>query len=135
STQGCVMELVQDGDFANYYRQRTDPELLRKMVTAILRGLAYLHSKGIVHRRLKPSNLLVGETTQGPVVKITDFGLGSGKAAMRDARLSSVVVEVTHMAPEQFNPRKYGMNGKLSYHLDFWLMGLAIYEALTNNDI
>jgi len=134
-TQVCVMELVPDGDFGSYYRERNDVELLRRMVTDILRGLTYLHSKGIVHRRLKPSNLLVGETTQGPVVKITDFGLGSGKAALRDARLSSVVVEVTHMAPEQFNPRKYGINGKITYHLDFWAVGLAIYEALTNNDI
>ncbi|HVU99522.1 MAG TPA: protein kinase [Puia sp.] len=134
-TQVCVMELVPDGDFGTYYRERKDVELLRRMVTDILRGLAYLHSKGIVHRRLKPSNLLVGETTQGPVVKITDFGLGSGKAALRDARLSSVVVEVTHMAPEQFNPRKYGVNGKVSYQIDFWAMGLVIYEALTNNDI
>jgi len=134
-TQVCVMELVPDGDFGTYYRERKDVELLRRMVTDILRGLSYLHSKGIVHRRLKPSNLLVGETTQGPVVKITDFGLGSGKAALRDARLSSVVVEVTHMAPEQFNPRKYGVNGKVSYQIDFWAMGLAIYEALTNNDI
>ncbi|HEY1213644.1 MAG TPA: protein kinase, partial [Bryobacteraceae bacterium] len=125
-TQVCVMELVPDGDFGSYYRERNDTELLRRMVTDILRGLAYLHSKGIVHRRLKPSNLLVGETTQGPVVKITDFGLGAGKAALRDARLSSIVVEVTHMAPEQFNPRKYGVNGKVSYHLDFWAVGLAI---------
>jgi|GEM_PF-1516799 len=134
-TQVCVMELVPDGDFGSYYRARMDVELLRKMVTDILHGLTYLHSKGIVHRRLKPSNLLVGETTQGPVVKITDFGLASGKAALRDARLSSIVVEVTHMAPEQFNPRKYGLNGKITYHLDFWAVGLAIYEALTNNDI
>jgi serine/threonine protein kinase len=134
-TQVCVMELVPDGDFGSYYRERMDMDLLRRMVTDILHGLTYLHSKGIVHRRLKPSNLLVGETTQGPVVKITDFGLASGKAALRDARLSSIVVEVTHMAPEQFNPRKYGINGKITYHLDFWAVGLAIYEALTNNDI
>ena len=134
-TQVCVMELVPDGDFGSYYRERNDIDLLRRMVSDILRGLTYLHSKGIVHRRLKASNLLVGETTQGPVVKITDFGLAAGKAALRDARLSSVVVEVTHMAPEQFNPRKYGINGKITYHLDFWGVGLAIYEALTNNDI
>lgn len=134
-TQVCVMELVPDGDFASYYRERKDPELLRKMVTDILRGLAYLHSMGIVHRRLKSSNLLVGETTRGPQVKITDFGLGSGKAALRDARLSSIVLEVTDMAPEQFNPRKYGVNGKVTYHVDFWQVGLTIYAALTNNDI
>ena len=134
-TQVCVMELVPDGDFASYFRARRSQELLRKMVTDILRGLAYLHSQGIVHRRLKPSNLLVGETTQGPVVKITDFGLGSGKAALRDARLSSIVVEVTHMAPEQFNPKKYGVNGKVTYHLDFWQLGIAVYEALTDNDV
>ncbi|HXB05818.1 MAG TPA: serine/threonine-protein kinase, partial [Puia sp.] len=133
--QVSVMELVADGDFASYYRAREQPELMRKMVTDILRGLAYLHSQGIVHRRLKPSNLLVGETTQGPVVKITDFGLGAGKAALRDARLSSIVMEVTHMAPEQFNPRKYGINGKVSYHLDFWALGMTVYEALTDNDV
>jgi serine/threonine protein kinase len=133
--QVCVMELVADGDFASYYRARNQPELMRKMVTDILRGLAYLHSQGIVHRRLKASNLLVGETTQGPVVKITDFGLGSGKAALRDARLSSIVMEVTHMAPEQLNPKKFGINGKVSYHLDFWALGMAVYEALTDNDV
>ena len=133
--QVCVMELVADGDFASYYRSRKQPELMRKMVTDILRGLAYLHSQGIVHRRLKASNLLVAETTQGPIVKITDFGLGSGKAALRDARLSSIVMEVTHMAPEQFNPKKYGVHGKVSYHLDFWALGMTVYEALTDDDV
>jgi serine/threonine protein kinase len=74
-------------------------------------------------------------TTQGPVVKITDFGLGSGKAALRDANFSSMVLEVTRMAPEQFNAREYGIDGNVSYHVDFWALGLAVYEALTNNDI
>ncbi|GGB03684.1 protein kinase domain-containing protein [Puia dinghuensis] len=134
-SQVCVMELLPDGNFATYYQARKQPELLRRMVLDILYGLTYLHSHRIVHRRLKPSNLLVGETTQGPVVKITDFGLGSGKASLRDARMSSMVIDVTRMAPEQLNAREYGIDGSVSYHLDFWALGLSVYEALTNNDV
>ncbi|HVU99527.1 MAG TPA: protein kinase [Puia sp.] len=133
--QVCVMELLRDGDFASYYQANRQPELLRKMVLDILHGLTYLHSNRIVHRRLKPSNLLVGMTTQGPVVKITDFGLGSGKAASRDAHFSSMVMEVTRIAPEQFNPKEYGVEGSVSYHVDFWALGLAVYEAIADNDV
>jgi serine/threonine protein kinase len=133
--QVCVMELLRDGDFASYYQANPQPELLRKMVLDILHGLTYLHAQRIVHRRLKPSNLLVGMTTQGPVVKITDFGLGSGKAASRDAHFSSMVMEVTRIAPEQFNPKEYGVDGNVSYHVDFWALGLAVYEAITDNDV
>jgi len=133
--QVCVMELLRDGDLASYYQERRDPEVLRKMVLDILHGLAYLHSQRIVHRRLKASNLLVGMTTQGPVVKITDFGLGSGKATSRDALFSSMVLDVTRMAPEQFNPREYGCDGNLSYHIDFWALGLTVYETIMDNDV
>jgi serine/threonine protein kinase len=133
--QVCVMELLRDGDFASYYQANRQPEVLRKMVLDILHGLTYLHAQRIVHRRLKPSNLLVGMTTQGPVVKITDFGLGSGKAASRDARFSSMVVEVSRMAPEQLNPKEYGVDGSASYHVDFWALGLAVYEAIMDNDV
>jgi serine/threonine protein kinase len=133
--QVCVMELLRDGDFASYYQANRQPELLRKMVLDILHGLTYLHSQRIVHRRIKPSNLLVGMTMQGPVVKITDFGLGSGKAASRDAHFSSMVMEVTRIAPEQFNPKEYGVDGNVTYHVDFWALGLAVYEAMTDNDV
>ena len=133
--QVCVMELLRDGDFASYYQANRQPELLRNMVLDILHGLTYLHGQRIVHRRLKPANLLVGITTQGPVVKITDFGLGSGKAASRDERFSSMVQEVTRMAPEQFNAKEYGIDGNVSYHIDFWALGLSVYGALTDNDV
>jgi serine/threonine protein kinase len=133
--QVCVMELLRDGDLASYYQAHPQPEMLRKMVLDILHGITYLHSQRIVHRRLKPSNMLVGMTTQGPVVKITDFGLGTGKATLRDANFSSMVVEATRMAPELFNAREYGIDGNVSYHVDFWGLGLAVYEALTNNDV
>lgn len=133
--QVCVMELLRDGDFASYYQANRQPELLRKMVLDILHGLTFLHSQRIVHRRLKPSNLLVGITTHGPVVKITDFGLGSGKAASRDERFSAMVQEVTRMAPEQFNAKEYGVEGNVTYHIDFWTLGLAVYEAIMDNDV
>src|ERR1051325_3810638 len=85
-------------------------------------------------RWLKPPNLLVGMTMQGAVVKITDFGLGSGKAASRDAHFSSMVMEVTRIAPEQFNPKEYGVEGSVSYHVDFWALAQAAEPACRDDD-
>ncbi len=46
-----------------------------------------------------------------------------------------MALEVTRMAPEQFNPKEYGIDANVSYHIDFWSLGLAVYEALTDNDV
>lgn len=133
-TLACVMELLEDGDLVTYYRSRRQPELLRRMLTDVLHGLAYLHSRGFIHKRLKPSNLLVGETTQGPVVKITDFGLGMEKAVLRDARFSPTVVDGMQMVSEPLNAHEYGNNKKVSWQPDLRALGFVAYEALADDD-
>ena len=72
------MEFV-DGASLGEVIDQTDSinvDKVRKVGAAIARGLAAIHSKGIVHRDIKPDNIMVGN--QG-VVKIADLGLAKGQ--------------------------------------------------------
>src|SRR4029077_11154744 len=94
-----------------------------------LRGLAYLHRHGMAHRDLKPQNILIKIDEDEPVSKITDFGI-SKVIASDDANSSTLLGTIEYMAPEQFNPKKYGINGRITTNLDLWSFGLLVYEAV-----
>jgi serine/threonine protein kinase len=129
----CVQQLMAGGDITAWYKTYRGTTALANIVSGLLRGLACLHDQGIIHRRIKPANLLVNDTPRGPEAKITDFGLETKRASGPDVQFSSVVIGVPHMAPEQFNARKYGIDGKVSANIDFWSLGLTIYEVMTGD--
>jgi WD40 repeat protein len=83
-------------------------------------GLAYAHARGIVHRDVKPSNLLLD--TQG-VVWITDFGLAK---ASDDGltQTGDILGTVRYMAPERFR-------GEGDGRADVYALGMTLYELLT----
>ncbi|KAG0320343.1 hypothetical protein BGZ97_000262 [Linnemannia gamsii] len=71
----CMVFELMDGNLYQLIKDRNgvrlDEETVRSMVFQILRGLQHMHSKGIMHRDMKPENLLVS----GDSIKIADFGL------------------------------------------------------------
>src|SRR5262249_37004924 len=70
-----VMELV-DGEPLHHYRERFgDPGWAVPVLRQIASGLAALHAAGVVHRDLKPGNVLVSGAEVRPQVKISDFGI------------------------------------------------------------
>ncbi len=131
--QVCVMELLDSGNFAEYYKANQNPAILKKLLQDVLNGLAYLHKKGIVHRDIKPANILIKEGVEGPIAKITDFGISKITDTVNNNSSSALVVSIPYMAPEQLNPRKYGIDEKISFNLDLWSLGVTIYEVITGN--
>jgi serine/threonine-protein kinase len=92
-------------------------EIARQVVL----GLGAAHAAGVVHRDVKPGNLML---TPGGTVKILDFGL----AKVRDLHLTSPEQRpgtVAYMSPEQ-------LQGKaLDLRTDLWSLGVVLYEMLT----
>jgi len=131
STQVSVMELLDGGTLLEYYAAHPTKEVLRKLVGDVLQGLAYLHRNGIIHRDIKPANILVRQTAEGPVAKITDFGVSKLSNTASTNGGSALVVSIPYMAPEQLNVRKYGVEQAIGYNLDLWAAGVTIYEVVT----
>jgi serine/threonine protein kinase len=129
--QVCVMELLDSGNILEYYRKSQDTQLLAKLLRDVLNGLAYLHRHGIIHRDIKPANILIKSALEGPVAKITDFGISKATDNINSNSSSALVVSIPYMAPEQLNVKKYGINEKIASNLDLWSLGVTLYEIIT----
>lgn len=101
-----------------------------KLIKDVSSGLAYLHSKDIVHRDIKPDNILMNE--QGDYV-ISDFGLSQKMrstlrraSARNNKEQSNVSGTVGYMAPEMFSAKPNAVKAT-----DIWALGATIYESIT----
>jgi serine/threonine protein kinase len=93
------------------------------VIAQAARGLAYAHGQGLVHRDVKPSNLLV--TPEGRV-KLLDLGLAGSSIEAESARLGRVVGTMDYMAPEQIrSPDTVGPAA------DVYALGCTLYFAVT----
>ena len=114
-----VMEFVPDGSLWDRMHRPMDIDRILALADGIAAGLAAVHRAGILHRDLKPNNILMS----GDTPKLADFGL-SGVLRHRE-QLLSVVGTPSYRAPEII----LGRGG--SYPADVYSAGVTLYELLT----
>ena len=95
-----VTELVDGVDLRKQVLKygTLDEVAAASVVTQVARGLAYAHSQGLVHRDVKPGNILV---TPAGIAKLLDVGLAGSVLESESTRLGRVVGTMDYMAPEQ----------------------------------
>ena len=135
--RGCyyVMEYV-DGSSLDQYVLQKKPSLeeIYRILWQVAQGLEYAHSKGVVHRDMKPANVLI---TQEGVAKIADFGLvrllenSSICSIGKDSDLTTtgmVLGTYKYMAPEQRRGET------VDEKADIYALGVMTYELLTGKE-
>eukprot|EP00028_Trichosphaerium_sp_Am-I-7-wt_P004574 CAMPEP_0168515384 /NCGR_PEP_ID=MMETSP0405-20121227/4720_1 /TAXON_ID=498012 /ORGANISM="Trichosphaerium sp, Strain Am-I-7 wt" /LENGTH=295 /DNA_ID=CAMNT_0008534785 /DNA_START=970 /DNA_END=1857 /DNA_ORIENTATION=- len=119
-----VTELVPFGslrDLLDDRRVAITEARIRKVAMDTSEAVAYLHSKGFIHRDLKTDNLFVCDRWQN--VKVGDFGLAV--AIEKNSRIKSQVGTLAYCAPEIFG--KHGYNSKV----DVYSFGIVVWEMHT----
>jgi len=92
------------------------------ITTQICEGLSKAHEAGIVHRDIKPHNILIDKENR---VKILDFGLAKLKGVSQLTKESSTMGTTHYLSPEQT------MGKEVDFRTDIWSMGVILYEMTT----
>ncbi|MDP1817278.1 MAG: serine/threonine-protein kinase, partial [Leadbetterella sp.] len=101
--------------------------IFRQVISAI----KFAHSKGIVHRDISPTNVLLFNTDSSPIVKVSDFGLGKTEEALSYLTHSSAAGygQILYVSPEQMEKLKNGDEKS-----DIYSLGKLAYFVFTGRD-
>jgi len=93
-----------------------------EIVGKVCQALAYAHERGLVHRDIKPDNIML---TDAGLVKVMDFGLARSEGRTRLTQAGTVLGTVAYMAPEQV------LSGEADARSDLYSLGCVLYEMVT----
>ena len=121
-----VMELVDGEDLATIIRRSgaLPPRQAARIAAAVARALAAAHARGLVHRDVKPGNVLIGRDGQ---VKVVDFGIARALSEAQMTLPGTTLGSVHYFSPEQARGEPATASS------DIYSLGIVLYELLTGS--
>jgi eukaryotic-like serine/threonine-protein kinase len=123
SRQFIVMEYVDGQSCAEILRERghLDPEESVDILAQSCRGLDYAHRNGVVHRDVKPGNLLLSDDG---MIKLADFGIAKAAEQSDITKVGSVLGTAAYLSPEQARGEPAGPAS------DLYALGVVAYQLM-----
>jgi len=118
-----VMELVEGNSLADEVKEkgRIEPAEAARIGVWVVRALRAAHAAGVLHRDVKPGNVLLGQDGR---VLLTDFGIAQIEGDSTITRTGEVVGSVDYLAPERVRGADPGPSS------DLWALGATLYTAV-----
>ena len=122
--EAIVMELLDASTLRQHLDEHgpLDAETTVRIALRLLDALEAAHRAGLVHRDVKPSNILLCRDGR---VKIADFGIAKSEDQTELTQEGTLVGTATYLAPEQL------LGGKVDARTDLYSLGIVLYECLT----
>lgn len=122
SRQYLVMELVRGGSLERLLRRDGAAERVLPVLVETARALAYAHEQGVIHRDVKPANILL---TRSGRAKVADFGLARAVDHSSMTTEGKMLGTASYMSPEQVRGER------ASAASDVYAVGIMIYDAIS----
>ena len=121
-----AMQHVEGQSLREMIAGRDQPiDRILEIVTQVCEGLQAAHNKGIIHRDVKPSNILIDGHGR---VRIVDFGLASVVGSDQLTKTGSTLGTVGYMSPEQVQGKE------IDHRSDLFSLGVVLYELITKQN-
>jgi eukaryotic-like serine/threonine-protein kinase len=135
TTHFIAMELIEGESLENLIEtRRISLEQAVQVMLMTSDALRYIHKQGIIHRDIKPGNIMVNKNAlradnpagiEVGTVKLMDFGIAAGKVLTRLTMTGARVGTPVYMSPEQ------ARGNKIDHRTDIYSLGLVFYEMVT----
>ena len=121
-----VMEYIQGRELRDYLKDRQPLPLANAVavIVQVLQALGHAHAHGVVHRDIKPGNIILLSDGQ---VKVTDFGIARMETVSGMTQVGMTVGTPGYMAPEQFR------GAEADRRADLYATGVVLFELLTGS--
>src|SRR5215207_1349116 len=121
-TYCMAMEYASGGTLKDRIRKDgpLPPQMAVEVASQIAQALEFAHERGMIHRDVKPHNVLLSEAGKA---KVADFGIAQAAAATTTSRSNSIPGTASYMSPEQ------AKGGRVSPASDLYSLGIVLYEA------
>lgn len=122
-----AMEYVPGVPLNSFLAERKSaPRLVAKLMMEVCKGIAHAHQRGLIHRDIKPGNILVLEVDGAAQAKVIDFGIAVSSSEEGKGGSYDVAGTACYMSPEQREPGHDGIDARV----DVYALGAVLAESL-----